>query len=374
MAMKAHWGRRALALAVWIWLAAVLPPELLAQSGRVLQAHDSRAEPGTTIYVPITLHAQGSENALGFSLRFDPQLLRFSDARLGAGIGDGQFHVNSVEATGGRIGIVLSLPAGQGIDQGNRVVAEIGLQMIGAATGLSTPLSFSDSPVRRQVVSISAELLNAEYAGAQVQLGEAPPPPQVEVPPPPPIVPPSSTTPSQTVEDPNIVVISGRVRTFETGVGVSGIVMAVSGTENRTMETRFDGTWEFRLRKSGNYRLAPQSFANTYTSLSTHDIALIRRHLAGTALLNSPYQLLAADVDSSGAVTDADIALLRRIVLGLTDLPDGTWKIIAGNHQFSDPEVPWNYGFIREYNALDRHMPEQDFIAIPLGDVNASWP
>ncbi|NOT61674.1 MAG: hypothetical protein HOP19_15780, partial [Acidobacteria bacterium] len=46
-----------------------------AQSGRSIRVVSGAAQPGQTIVVPLELVAQGDENALGFSLNFNPAQL-----------------------------------------------------------------------------------------------------------------------------------------------------------------------------------------------------------------------------------------------------------------------------------------------------------
>jgi hypothetical protein len=108
--------------------------------------------------------------------------------------------------------------------------------------------------------------------------------------------------------------------------------------------------------------------------VSTLDIALIRRHILGTAPLSSPYQLLAADVEGSGTISTVDIALIRRLILGITNtFPAGLWRFVPADYVFPDAAHPWSAPAQRWYSGLMANEDGQDYVAIKLGDVNGSW-
>ncbi len=71
------------------------------------------------ITVPINLVAQGSENALGFSINFDPTLLIFTGVNLGGGASGATLFSNTNLAGSGQLGLALALPAGTTFGAGN---------------------------------------------------------------------------------------------------------------------------------------------------------------------------------------------------------------------------------------------------------------
>jgi len=108
--------------------------------------------------------------------------------------------------------------------------------------------------------------------------------------------------------------------------------------------------------------------------VSTLDIALIRRHILGVSNLNSPFKVLAADVNGSQSVTTLDLAYIRRLILAIDDwLPGGPWKFVRSDSEFLNPLRPWNPPTIRAIQNLPGDMMNQDFIAIKHGDVDGSW-
>ena len=109
--------------------------------------------------------------------------------------------------------------------------------------------------------------------------------------------------------------------------------------------------------------------------VTTADITLIRRHVLGLALLDSPYKVLAGDVNGSDSVTTADITLIRRLILGTAStFTGGLWRFVPSDEVISDPVKPWTATRMRRYASLAAGtLGAQDFRAIKLGDVNGSW-
>jgi hypothetical protein len=136
---------------------AVNPDE--ARRLRVVAGADSS---GAARTVMVGLDAQGDENALGFSLRFNPSAWRFVSAEAGLDARQAIVHVNASEAASGRIGLLLALPAGGRFDAGaRRIVALKFAPVSDAAEALE--IGFADQPVAREIVSGEAVTLPARY-------------------------------------------------------------------------------------------------------------------------------------------------------------------------------------------------------------------
>jgi N-acetylneuraminic acid mutarotase len=120
--------------------------------------------PTTNHQAPATLtiemDARGDENALGFSLQFDPSEWSFVSAATGRDAAGATLHVNATQAARGRIGVVLALPAGQRLEAGARQVVIVRL----AARGGRGAIEFSDYPVKREVVDAEANVTPSAFA------------------------------------------------------------------------------------------------------------------------------------------------------------------------------------------------------------------
>jgi len=115
------------------------------------------------------------------------------------------------------------------------------------------------------------------------------------------------------------VIVSGRIEN-EKGIGLANTNIEISGSNESAVLTEEDGSFMLpNLTMGGNYTLAPKKDNNYLNGVSTFDLVLISRHILGMQNLNSPYKLIAADVNNSGSITTFDIVHLRKLVLQISD-------------------------------------------------------
>ncbi|MEO5581684.1 MAG: T9SS type A sorting domain-containing protein, partial [Saprospiraceae bacterium] len=149
-------------------------------------------------------------------------------------------------------------------------------------------------------------------------------------------------------------------------------------------QTNSDGTYYFgSLPLQGNYVVSASRNDNPLNGVSTLDLVLIQKHILGAEKLNSPYKMIAADVDGSNSITALDLLELRKLILGLYDrFPSApSWKFMPGNYNFTDPDNPWGeakgdpaktgYPVDHDIQALSGDLTK-NFIGIKMGDVNIS--
>lgn len=124
-----------------------------------------------------------------------------------------------------------------------------------------------------------------------------------------------------------------------------------------------------------NYDISPDRNDNPLNGVTTYDLTLISKHVLGITPLDSPYKIIAADVNQDGKVTTFDILLLRKLILGLsTQLPNGkSWRFIPANYVFPNPSNPFDPGFpekITITNAAEYNCASHEFLGIKIGDLN----
>lgn len=142
-----------------------------ATSGmRLVRVVDASGTPGSAVGVPVELIAQGDENAVGFSLTFDPAILSNPQAVAGSGAVGASLHFNPTQAAQGRVGIVLSLPTGQSFAAGTRQLVIVTFSLAAGTTATSTVIGFGDQPVTRETVNIAASALATLYTPGTVTL------------------------------------------------------------------------------------------------------------------------------------------------------------------------------------------------------------
>lgn len=145
----------------------VLTHSQAAAQRRAVRAQVAAGAPGGVV---LMLDALGDENALGFSLLFNPSHWRFVSAASGSDAGDALLNTN-LQASRGRLGVVMALPASRTFAAGARQVAVLTFEPV-AGGGVSSGLAvgFADAPVPREVVAADVRALVADYS---VELGGA---------------------------------------------------------------------------------------------------------------------------------------------------------------------------------------------------------
>jgi hypothetical protein len=122
--------------------------------------------------VPVTLLANGNENAFGFSLSFSTQRLTFASVSLGSGAAGGSLLLNTSQADVGKLGIAVVLPVGAAFAPGTQEVARVNLTspvLLGSSPVLTT-ISFADQPILRQLLDVNAATLAATYVSGNITL------------------------------------------------------------------------------------------------------------------------------------------------------------------------------------------------------------
>ncbi len=172
------------------------------------------------------------------------------------------------------------------------------------------------------------------------------------------------------------VQIAGLVRYSNTSLGMPGLPVYLSGDDTQNQATASDGTYSFLVNASGHYQVTPSLVSDSRPGqwVTTADITLIRRHILAIAALDSPYKVLAGDVNNSSSLTTVDITLIRRMILGITNTyPAGLWTFVRSDMVFTNPMNPWPCESVRNYTNLANNSTGQDFVAVMHGDVNNSW-
>jgi len=105
--------------------------------------------------------------------------------------------------------------------------------------------------------------------------------------------------------------------------------------------------------------------------VSTLDILLIQKHILGVKELDSPYKLLAADVNNTKTITARDIADLRKVVLGIKDnFPNQKrWRFFSTKYPFADEREPWDGKEQLQMKDLSDQFDKLNFVGVKKGCV-----
>ncbi|HYG33344.1 MAG TPA: immunoglobulin domain-containing protein, partial [Clostridia bacterium] len=148
-------------------LAILLPPAAV-RVGSI-----SNAPSGRLVTIPVSLKANGNENALGFSLGFAPSLLSFVDVVCGSGATTAALVVNTNQVALGRLGLALAQPAGTTFQPGNQEIVQVTFAVAFSTRATSTLVTLVDQPIRRQLVDTTGSTLLVNYFAGQVNIAAA---------------------------------------------------------------------------------------------------------------------------------------------------------------------------------------------------------
>ncbi len=175
--------------------------------------------------------------------------------------------------------------------------------------------------------------------------------------------------------------IGGEIET-ETGAGVNKVSVALNNavaTLNQADTTSIPGLYSFaeNLELGSNFEVIPTKHDNPANGLSTFDLVLLSKHILGIEPLNSPYKIIAGDINHSNSVTSFDIVELRKLILGIyTVFPANTsWRFVPKEFAFPDLQNPFATAFpetIKVDSLLPNGLLSYDFVGIKTGDLNNS--
>ncbi len=170
--------------------------------------------------------------------------------------------------------------------------------------------------------------------------------------------------------------VSGTLFT-ESQVPVSSVhvMKTVSDSQEEDM-TNETGKFVFEENLQGtDIMIMPNKDDNYIEGVSTLDLLLIQRHILNLKPLDSPYKLIAADVNNDGKITGADLILVRKLLLGkISSFPQtDSWSFVDARYEFEDIENPWDEDY-SQYRMIEYLYGDKivNFIAMKMGDVNNS--
>ena len=168
--------------------------------------------------------------------------------------------------------------------------------------------------------------------------------------------------------------IAGLVLT-ETGSPVQLTEVILSGDIEDTLSCDATGYFEFpELPLGGNYTLSPSKDVFPVNGVSTFDLIFIRRHILGIQPLDSPYKMIASDVNKSGSISAFDMVLLSKLILQIDTVfsTNTSWRFVDASYVFPDPSNPFLSTFPESKTFIDLSQDDLsgEFIGIKVGDVN----
>ena len=170
--------------------------------------------------------------------------------------------------------------------------------------------------------------------------------------------------------------VAGAIQ-LENGSGVAEVKVEEMKAHSGESMTDIRGSYALgNLQPGKAYELMPGKSSRHGDGVTTLDLILVNRHLNGSRLLESPYQIIAADVDKNGKISVRDIIQMQRVILGITStFPENkAWRFIPKSFRFPDARDPLSRPFpeSKSLDNLTTNRSDGDFVAIKIGDVNQS--
>jgi hypothetical protein len=165
--------------------------------------------------------------------------------------------------------------------------------------------------------------------------------------------------------------ITGHVYYYDPAKKNPDVEIDIVPTDLSLQTTDADGYYRFEYLIPDTYTLGAIKNDND-PGVSIADIVKIRRHLAELETFDSPYKMIAADVNNSGSVSVADVIKLRRYLAQLEDLPGGNWIFI--DSAFAIDDSNWSaasQSIIVPLSGSD--VNNASFVGVRIGDVNDTW-
>ncbi|MBL7818264.1 MAG: HYR domain-containing protein [Saprospiraceae bacterium] len=131
------------------------------------------------------------------------------------------------------------------------------------------------------------------------------------------------------------------------------------------------------LTAGRGYRIMPtRPNTDWINGVTMFDVALMSRQILGVEAFSSPYRYIAADVNKSGDIDAVDLLIMQRLILRVTSVfpNNNSWRFILKSFNFDDPTNPFSSDFPESLwiPNLTTAVPNGDFIAVKIGDINSS--
>lgn len=169
--------------------------------------------------------------------------------------------------------------------------------------------------------------------------------------------------------------IAGVIRTVNK-LPIPKVSMKLSGYKDKDLLTNDKGIYNFEALPNGfDYTVKPTLDKDHLNGVSTFDLILISKHILGLKLLETPHQLIAADINRSGSISTLDLIQLRKLILNVTNsFPNNTsWRFIRESYIFPNLGNSWTNNFHEIFNLNNlKSNSYGNFVGIKIGDVSGN--
>jgi len=171
--------------------------------------------------------------------------------------------------------------------------------------------------------------------------------------------------------------VKGQVHYYNNHLPIDSTKMIFNNDSSQYMAVDNNGGYSMIVGSTDVFQIKPERFLNAplYASATSNDMFLLKRHLLGIEAFNSPYKVIASDVNSDSIVDNSDLLRILKYIT-TTDqswFPNGIWHFVNSDQTFANMAQPFPFQSCRNYNETSTNFVNQDFIGAQKGDVDNSW-
>ena len=169
--------------------------------------------------------------------------------------------------------------------------------------------------------------------------------------------------------------IAGQVNS-PSGAPISDVQIELAGLKMKAdVSTNDEGQYQFEnIPMNEEYTITPSKEGYSKDGISVLDLVLLQQHILGLNNLNSPYHMIAGDVNATGTISAADLVELKTFLIGRTDSfkSNEAWRFIDEAYTFIDPSHPWPFTDEAYISNLKDQTMVKNFIGVKIGDLDQS--
>lgn len=169
--------------------------------------------------------------------------------------------------------------------------------------------------------------------------------------------------------------VSGYVQ-YENGTPIPGVFVFISGEFEDVTQTDDQGNYFFESIPDGSdFTITPVLNPKQCDPecISVRDQLHIASHILGASPFQSPYQVIAADLNNSNSLTTSDLINHRNFVLNLSSSFDNNtcYRFVNAAYVFPNPNEPWLEPWPESVNiANGSGEVSANFIGIKTGNID----
>jgi len=140
----------------------------------VISIVNSLGSAASDLVVPVQIVANGTENAAGFSIAFNPAVLSFVGADLGETVPLGSaVIINTNDAVIGRVGMAIGLSSQATLVEGTQTLVSVKFRVAEILNRTTLAIAFGDQPTLRQVSDASANVVASTFVNGTLTIGDS---------------------------------------------------------------------------------------------------------------------------------------------------------------------------------------------------------